>query len=1320
MKRLVLEKWMNVFRIALLLAVWPIWMNAGIITTTVKDNVPVKHGTITVTTQTWDKLDVAPSGLPNIIVEVTPVPGFVTKTIKGPNTITASDNKGIFLDITYSEYMSFDAEIVPKLVTDAQTLADILNEYEPNSSIADGNTVQINKRIWYSKSDPIIISPEASIELQMNEYLYYEPFILDGGDLFVSPGKGNIHTFEVNSGNLTLQGNGNITNLKMNGGHLKIEKVESRTSVSTLTINGDVSIEGDAIFSCDEPNKIPTLCNDLEIQSGTVSLKNLEIGYTVVKDGIVNIENVHTNIYVGSDRTPEACLLQEGGTVNISGNSKFGIRSTSPDVNIIKVKSGQLNVAGGQLEHSRTDGSVVNEGQCVAIHLAGSDAKVAISGGLITSSPCGIYMEDGKLDISGGYILSPIYTTGGNLTVTGGSISGGDISVPASICIGKPTKVDLRGGYTSGIYLCNAANMTLKDILPEGYSFYTKQQRYQPDLEVKATLIPDRSDLFGIPTEGLSLNNLLMVVKLTTPAAAPNNWYKAASTADIGPIGKDIKVNGTNYYIKTTAGLAWMAIWNSYDTKDILFKVENEYNPHYYGKHVTYHLANNLDMSVCNGENIDWNWIPISLSRADFDGHGYEIQNLRVSQNESAFIDQVYSQCTLANLRVSGTISQVDNEYNYAGYRVYAAGLVLTNWGTIVNCGFYGSISSESKSGATIGGLVAENRGAIYNSYMVGSINGKTMERSVGSRPFECNTFYLLGGLAGQNSGQIENCYHPGEPVFDNVSKEEVKSIVGELTGDENVTSVTNCYGSSVALKTLKANVDTYNRANPNADRKWSDWEIVTEYNDNYPIHKSDVLLPAGGSMTLKIEGEGLFEASYKSGDKTKVIKADTIFVGENITFTITATPKTYSKLKKITFLTAAGVEEDINIKDVVVKPEGVTFEYKLLTVPIELKAHFETKEVVTIDKDEEIGTGTSTTTIDQLKIDSSTPIEIAMNQVSVQGENATTNVTPGTEATITLNGTNALGTFTNKGTVTLQAGAKANLDKIGTTIINEGVFTDETGFLDMVDGPADLKIGDRPSAVNTLSGNTITLTVSAESTTGTLPTFAWEKLNGTDWESIVSSTPKDQRSALRAATNKVESEISVGVGQYRCRITTTKESVSSTLMTYATVRSAATPEPVPVYYAITLPVLTGAVTTPAAGNHPVEELMDFSFTLTLDADYNQSTPVVKANDQVITRDASGKYTVKNITADVTIAISGIVKNATVGNADIDPLETKVWSAHGLLYLSTEQSTRVDIFTFDGKLYKQFQSMGGEQSVGLPSGIYIIRIQDKSFKVSLR
>lgn len=362
---------------------------------------------------------------------------------------------------------------------------------------------------------------------------------------------------------------------------------------------------------------------------------------------------------------------------------------------------------------------------------------------------------------------------------------------------------------------------------------------------------------------------------------------------------------------------------------------------------------------------------------------------------------------------------------------------------------------------------------------------------------------------------------------------------------------------------------------------------------------------------------------------------------------------------------------------------------------------------------------GDAQTTIAKLAFESSAPVVDPIPFIIKEIQALGTEISENMNTTLELQGTVNLGEFLNKGTVTLQGNTKATLDK-KTIVTNEGVFTDETGFLDKILGPADLQMDTRPSAVNTLSGNTITLTVSAESNAGT-PVFVWEKWDGTIWTKIdESSALEEKRSVLRATLTKTDNVISVGIGQYRCRITTTVGQVSSTLMTYATVRSATAPDPEPVYYTVTLPVLTGAVTTPAAGNHPVEELADFLFTLTLDADYNQSIPVVKANDQVITRDASGKYTVKNITADVTISISGIVKNATVGNADIDPLETKVWSANGLLYLSTEQSTRVDIFTFDGKLYKQFQSMGGEQQVGLPSGIYIIRVKDKSFKVSLR
>ena len=56
-----------------------------------------------------------------------------------------------------------------------------------------------------------------------------------------------------------------------------------------------------------------------------------------------------------------------------------------------------------------------------------------------------------------------------------------------------------------------------------------------------------------------------------------------------------------------------------------------------------------------------------------------------------------------------------------------------------------------------------------------------------------------------------------------------------------------------------------------------------------------------------------------------------------------------------------------------------------------------------------------------------------------------------------------------------------------------------------------------------------------------------------------------------------------------------------------------------------------------------------FSFTLTLDADYDQSVPVVTVNGNALTPDASGKYTIVDISANLTVAITGIVRNTTTG-----------------------------------------------------------------------
>jgi len=79
--------------------------------------------------------------------------------------------------------------------------------------------------------------------------------------------------------------------------------------------------------------------------------------------------------------------------------------------------------------------------------------------------------------------------------------------------------------------------------------------------------------------------------------------------------------------------------------------------------------------------------------------------------------------------------------------------------------------------------------------------------------------------------------------------------------------------------------------------------------------------------------------------------------------------------------------------------------------------------------------------------------------------------------------------------------------------------------------------------------------------------------------------------------------------------------------------------------YTVTLPTVTGATIAPAGdSSSPVNHGDNYSFTVTLDAAYNQSTITVKANGTVITP-AAGDYTISNITANQTVTVEDVQIN---------------------------------------------------------------------------
>ncbi|WP_455639575.1 hypothetical protein [Parabacteroides sp.] len=168
------------------------------------------------------------------------------------------------------------------------------------------------------------------------------------------------------------------------------------------------------------------------------------------------------------------------------------------------------------------------------------------------------------------------------------------------------------------------------------------------------------------------------------------------------------------------------------------------------------------------------------------------------------------------------------------------------------------------------------------------------------------------------------------------------------------------------------------------------------------------------------------------------------------------------------------------------------------------------------------------------------------------------------------------------------------------------------------------------------------------------------------------------------------------------------------------------TPEPDPtpvVFYTVKLPAVEGAITDPVAGNYEVESWDSFRFYLTLDKEYDQSTPVVTTNrgETIEPRSSDGAYIIKYVRTDVEIFINSIVKNPDpVGNETIEATSPKVWAENKRLHIQAVAQGMGYVYSADGRLLLTCNlNIGEEYSAGLPGGIYFVVIGNERFRVML-
>ena len=147
---------------------------------------------------------------------------------------------------------------------------------------------------------------------------------------------------------------------------------------------------------------------------------------------------------------------------------------------------------------------------------------------------------------------------------------------------------------------------------------------------------------------------------------------------------------------------------------------------------------------------------PANPFRGVLDGQGHTINGLNVTQVEAAFINYVGIQSTVANVVIAnGKFNAMEADHSQFGFSS-AAGLVIENTGTIVNCGVQASsITGTVKNNIRdifVGGLASINTGSIENSYVTGDVvlQINQMDRGL---ILNCEEFITgIGGFVGDNT----------------------------------------------------------------------------------------------------------------------------------------------------------------------------------------------------------------------------------------------------------------------------------------------------------------------------------------------------------------------------------------------------------------------------------------------------------------------------------------------------------------------------------------------------------------------------------------
>ena len=301
-----------------------------------------------------------------------------------------------------------------------------------------------------------------------------------------------------------------------------------------------------------------------------------------------------------------------------------------------------------------------------------------------------------------------------------------------------------------------------------------------------------------------------------------------------------------------------------------------------------------------------------------------------------------------------------------------------------------------------------------------------------------------------------------------------------------------------------------------------------------YPIHGENAV--SAGKLTILSEGPGEFKGSY--GEETFVADT-TVSINGASELKLTATPDESSTLLKV-------VSIRNNAETVIAGVDaGQAFAYTLSSVSDTLKAYFGNPDMII----EEAMLVSGHTNGQNIVIDVPETAVLDFENVVIDNVAPKTTVKANSEVIIRLSGANNLGTLLNEGTTILQSEDESA--SLIADIENNGIFSDETGMITSVSGPAALEI--EPLSDYTIEeGETVTLSVTVYAEENSNLDFQWLRKEGNEWVEIIPTRSIEVSSTLEVRE----------AGLYRCLITNTVDGVMTVLNAYSEVEIAPAYEP--------------------------------------------------------------------------------------------------------------------------------------------------------------